>query len=135
MNEIVQQLPVLEAPTKVRTTRSGGRRQRTGSPVPSRRPMNLPTDLADQTEEPPFDPDDLSALDAVDLAMLMRSMEVRKVPSVNRRFAALAIVVVLFLVLVVLGLYLASHHHAVNSNGIVMPHHLAYQLVSPVNYG
>jgi hypothetical protein len=128
MNEIVQHLPVLETPTKVRATRSGGRKQRTEDPAPSRMIMNLPADLTDQTEEPPFDPDDLSALDAVDLAMLMRSVQTRKAASGNRRFMALVIVGVLFLVLVVLGLYLASHEHAVNSNGIVMAHLSAAQV-------
>lgn len=116
MNEIVQQLPVLEVPAKVRTTRS---------PPKARMPVNIPDDLADKTAEPPFDPDDLSALDAVDVAMLMRSVQVRKAPSTNRRVAALGIVAVLFLLLVILGLYLASHDHAVNSNGIALMHQSA----------
>jgi hypothetical protein len=140
MNEIVQRLPVLEVPAKARTARSGGTRQRTDAPVPpqmgvqepppiqppplkARMPVNVPGDLADQIDVPPFDPDDLSALDAVDVAMLMRSVQVRRAPSTNRRFAALAIVAFLFLALVVLGLYLASHDHTVNTNGIVV----AYQ--------
>jgi hypothetical protein len=117
MNTIVQQLPVLENPTKTRATASAGsRRRRTDEQVEP--PLTIPS--IEQTIGPD---DDLSKLDPVDVAMLMRSREVRK-PSPNRRMQALAVVGILFLVLIVVGVLLAIHDKQANGSGGPAPLHL-----------
>lgn len=134
MNVIVQQLPVLETPANPKQTRSGGERRRLSAPpvqsqlpVQSRLPAQMPTQMPEQKF---YESDDLSGLDPVDIAMLTRSRQVPKAPSGNRRYVAIAVVGIIFLVLVVLGLYLASHESAVNgSNGLSPPPHLSASTV------
>jgi hypothetical protein len=147
MNAIVQQLPVLENLAKSRPATSGGsRRRRTDRqvevPLISQEPeMNLASEIsrapemtpAPQTSKAPeiskpsgpvTGSDDLKALDPVDVAMLLKSRQVRK-PSSNRRMKALAVVGILFLVLIVIGVLLAEHDRSVNgSNGLLQPHYL-----------
>ena len=132
MNTIVQQLPLLASPPKSPpATSRGSRRRRTDEQIdpPLTSPLietNEPQASQSQTSRPiehltPYD--DLTHLDPVDVAMLMRSRQTRK-PSQNRRAQALAVVGILFLVLIVLGVLLALHNRPVNgSGGIAPPHH------------
>jgi hypothetical protein len=141
MNTIVQQLPVLENLAKSRPTASGGsRRRRTDrqvevplisqeletNPAPEMSPaseMSRAPEIG-KPLKPLTGPDDMKALDPVDVAMLLKSAQVRK-PSSNRRMQALAVVGILFLVLIVIGVLLAVHDRSVNgSNGLLQPHYL-----------
>jgi hypothetical protein len=153
MNTIVQQLPVLENLAKSRPTASGGsRRRRTDrqvevplisqgpdiNPSPEMSPtleMSPASEISPAPEKShapeigkPLAPltgsDDMKVLDPVDVAMLLKSAQVRK-PSSNRRMQALAVVGILFLVLIVIGVLLAVHDRSVNgSNGLLQPHYL-----------
>jgi hypothetical protein len=152
MNTIVQQLPVLENLAKSRPTTSGSRRRRTDQqvevPLISQAPeTSLASEIFQSPEttsaaetsnapevgpalaiskplEPLTEPDDMKALDPVDVAMLLKSAQIRK-PSSNRRMQALAVVGILFLVLIVIGVLLAEHDRSVNgSNGLLQPHYL-----------
>ncbi len=67
-------------------------------------------------------------LDAVDLALL-RAPHVSKTQAQTTRYVALAVVFVLFAVLIVVGIWLATHVHAATSPGTIVGGAFA---VSPV---
>jgi len=71
----------------------------------------------------PADAPSARGLDPVDLAMMLKTQKASGAGSGSKRYAALAMVVVAFIVLVAMGLWMAAHVHGgtTPANGALGP--------------
>ncbi len=137
LNDIVWQLPVMQGPAVQRQTRgaAGQSRQPQVSPLPitmdtapttgngrgtvvhDRSAQSEPSAPADLPPLAGGGPDGMRRLDPVDVAMLHLRSTAKK-PEPARRWAALVVVALMFIVLIALGVVLAAHSHSSSgSNG------------------